>query len=106
MITFDDFSKLELNVGKILEAKEHPDADKLLILKVDVGTQTIQLVAGIKSAYSADELVGRSIVVLINLEPRKVRGHVSEGMLLAAQGSSTISLIVPDKEVEAGSTIR
>ena len=105
-ITFDDFLKLDLRTGTIKEASAHPDADKLLLLKVDIGEKEIQLVAGIKNSYSADELAGKQIAVLTNLEPRKIRGQLSEGMLLAAQGSERISILTTDKEVEPGSQIR
>jgi len=84
MITYDDFAKIELKTGRIIEAAEHPDADKLLVLKVDLGEKQIQLVAGIKAAYAPQELVGKTIVVLVNLEPRALRGVESQGMLLAA----------------------
>lgn len=106
MITYDDFAKLDIRIGTIIEADNHPDADKLLLLKVDVGAKQIQLVAGIKGFYSPQELAGKHIVVLANLEPRRIRGQVSEGMLLAAQGNDRISALVPDKEVEPGSQVR
>ena len=106
MITFDDFSKLELRIGTILEAQSHPDADKLLLLKVNIGEREIQLVAGIKESYAPEELPGKQIAVLANLEPRKIRGVFSQGMILAAQGKDGISLLVSDKGVEPGSTIR
>jgi len=106
MIGFDDFLKLDIRVGKILEASHHPDADKLLLLTVDIGEKQIQLVAGIKNSYHPEELTGKQIVVLTNLEPRSIRGQVSEGMLLAAQGKDFVSILVPDKEVEPGSQVR
>lgn len=106
MITVEDFLKLDIRIGKVVEADSHPDADKLLLLKVDIGEKQIQLVAGIKNFYNPQDLKGKYVVVLANLEPRNIRGQVSEGMLLAAQSSSVISVLMPDKEVEAGSKVR
>ncbi len=106
MITFEDFSKLEIRVGKILEVQAHPNADKLYVLRVNAGDKEIQIVAGIKKYYVQEELMGRQIVVLTNLEPRIVRGVESQGMLLAAQSLDTVRVIAPDREVEAGSIIR
>jgi len=106
MVNFDDFSKLELRVGKILEVDPHPDAEKLYLLKVDIGEKVIQMVAGIKPFYTPQQLENKLIVVLANLEPKNIRGASSEGMVLAAQGKDDVSLIVLDKEVDPGSTIR
>lgn len=106
MVNFDDFSKLDLKVGKILEASMHPDAEKLYLLKVDIGEKTIQLVAGIKPFYDPEQLENKLIVVLTNLEPKNIRGILSEGMVLAAQGKDDISLIISDKEIAVGSTIK
>jgi methionyl-tRNA synthetase len=105
MIDFDDFSKLDLRVGKILEAEFHPNAEKLYLLRVDVGEKIIQLVAGIKPFYTPDNLLGKLVVVLVNLSPKNIRGVLSEGMLLAAQAKDDVGLIVPDKEVSPGSVI-
>lgn len=106
MVTIEDFSKLKLKVGRIIEVSDHPRADKLYILKVDIGQKQIQLVAGIKNFYSKEELKDKLIVVLVNLEPKPLRGVVSEGMLLAAQDNNTVSILTPDKKVEPGSIIR
>jgi len=106
MINFDDFLKMDIRIGKVLNVEEHPNADKLYVLRVDIGEKEIQLVAGIKNYYAADELIGRNIVVLTNLEPRTLRGIESQGMLLAAQSEETISVLSPDKEVPAGSKVR
>ena len=105
MITFDDFTKLDLRVDKILEVNLHPDAEKLYLLRVDVGEKAIQLVAGIKPFYGADELVGKSVVVLVNLEQKSIRGSISEGMLLAAQGKEDLGVLSVDKDIAPGSTI-
>lgn len=105
MINFDDFSKLELRTGKILEINSHPNAEKLYVLKVDIGEKVIQLVAGIKPFYSHDDLAGKLVVVLTNLEPKDIRGVVSEGMLLAAQSKDDVSILISDKQIEPGSLI-
>ena len=106
MVGFDDFSKMDIRIGKILSASEHPNADKLYVHRVDIGEKEIQLVAGIKNYYAADELTGKDIVVLTNLEPRTLRGIESQGMLLAAQSEETISVLSPDREMPAGSKVR
>jgi len=106
MITFDEFSKLDLRVGKVLAVEPHPNAEKLYLLTVDIGEKTISLVAGIKPFYTAEELAGKSIVVLVNLELKNIRGVASEGMLLAAQSKDDVSVIVCDKKVEPGSRIK
>lgn len=105
MVNFDDFSKLDLRTGKILEADLHPDAEKLYLLKVDIGEKTIQLVAGIKPFYAPDQLIGKSVVVLANLAPKNIRGVLSEGMVLATQTKDDVSLITADKDVPPGSAI-
>lgn len=104
-ITFDEFLKLEIKVGEILNVREHPNADKLLILEVDTGEKR-QLVAGIKDYYPAKELKGKRIIVLCNLEPREIRGVKSEGMLLAAEDKRGVSLLIPDRKRERGVRIR
>jgi len=106
MVTFDDFTKMDIRVGKIVEVALHPNADKLYLLKVDIGEKVIQLVAGIRPYYSIDDLKDKYGIVLANLEPREIRGCVSEGMLLAAQGTSTTSILTPLTAVEPGSKIR
>ncbi len=83
-ITIDDFEKIELVVGKILEARKHPKADKLLVIKVDIGTEVRQIVSGISKWYNPDDLVGKKVVVVKNLKPIKLRGEESCGMLLCA----------------------
>tara|TARA_B100000315_G_scaffold242528_1_gene264800 strand:+ start:6225 stop:6545 length:321 start_codon:yes stop_codon:yes gene_type:complete len=105
MINFDDFTKLDLRIGKIIEADFHPDADKLLLLKVDIGDKQIQLVAGIKEFYTPSELPGKKVVVLTNLEPRKIRGCESEGMVLVAKDEDSLGLIVPEKDIAVASKI-
>ncbi len=106
MVTLDDFKKLELKVAKIIEVKEHPNADRLYVITVDLGGREKQLVAGLKGHYRQDELKGKQIIVIDNLEPAVIRGIKSEGMLLAAQDEERISILVPEKEVKLGSNVR
>ena len=84
-IQFEDFLKVQLKVGEIVEAEKHPNADRLLALKVEVGEERPRsIVAGIAAKYAAEDLLGKKIVIVANLKPRKLRGGLSEGMLLAA----------------------
>lgn len=107
VVKYDDFAKLDLRVGNIMEAKAHPNADKLVVLQVRIGDEVRQIVAGIKGHYEPEKLVGKQIVVVTNLEPRKVRGETSNGMLLAASdGSGNLALLTPDKTIAAGSQVR
>lgn len=95
---FDDFSKIRLTVAEIIKAEPHPNADKLIKLQIRLGDREKQICAGIRAYYQPEELVGRRIVVVDNLEPRKLRGEVSNGMLLAAHGpDDSISLVTLDK---------
>lgn len=106
MVNYEDFSKLELKVGKIVEAADHPNADRLYVLKVDVGGRVLQMVAGVKGSYSLEDLKGKQVAVLANLEPKPLRGVESHGMVLAAQSSQGTRIIVPENEVEVGSIIK
>ena len=106
MIAFDDFKKVELKIAKIVEAEEVAGAEKLLKLQIDLGTEKRQIVAGIKKSYQAKDLIGREIVVVVNLEPRMVMGIESNGMLLAASDEGGPVLLRPDKDVPPGSGIR
>lgn len=106
VVTFDEFKKLELRVGKVLSAEKVEGADKLLKLMVDIGTEERQVVAGIAKWYSPEDLVGRQVVMIANLAPAKIRGVESRGMLLAADLDGAAVLLQPDKEVPVGSTVR
>lgn len=106
MITYEDFKKLELIVAQIKEVKEHPNADRLYVLKVDTGKEEKQLVAGIRANYKPEDLVGRKIIVLNNLEPAVIRGETSNGMLLAATGENGPVFLSPEKDVPAGSIVK
>jgi len=106
MITFDDFKKLEIRIGKILSAEKVEGTDKLLKLEMDFGTEKRQLVAGIAESYQPDQVVGKEIPVLMNLEPRSIRGVESQGMILAADVAGKPALLHPDGEVPPGSEVR
>ena len=106
-INYDDFAKLDLRVATVLECKPHPNADKLLVLQIDLGTEKRQICAGLRQHYHAEQLVGKQIVVVANLAPRQMRGEVSQGMLLAATDPATSKVIVvsPGEAVAAGSKV-
>jgi len=106
MITFEDFKKLEIKIGRILSAKRVEGTDKLMELLVDIGTEERTLVAGIAQSYSSDELTGKLIAVLVNLEPKKMRGITSHGMILAADMEGRPVLLHPDRDVLPGSEVR
>jgi methionine--tRNA ligase beta chain len=107
-ITYDDFAKLEFRVATIVEAKVHPNADKLLVLQVDLGAEKRQICAGIRAYYTPEQLVGKQVVVVANLEPRPLRGEISQGMLLAAteEASGRVVIITPMENVAAGSGVK
>jgi methionyl-tRNA synthetase len=94
-------SGLDIRVGKVISAEDHPDADKLVVLKVDVGEER-QIVAGIKKHYPVDQLPGKGLLVVCNLEPAKLRGVESNGMLLAADAGEVVSLLAPPAGAKPG----
>lgn len=104
-ITIDDFKKIDLRVAKILDAQRVAGADKLLKLKVTLGLEERQLVAGIAQYYTPEELVGKQIIVVANLEPAVIRGVQSQGMLLAAVSEGKVILATMDAEVDPGSKL-
>ena len=106
MVTLEDFKKLELIVAQIKEVKEHPNADRLYVLKVDTGKEVKQLVAGIRKAYSKEELIGRRIVMINNLEPALIRGEESQGMILAASDENNLSVLGVQKDIALGSMVK
>lgn len=107
LIGIEDFVKVKLRVGRVLEAKEHPNADKLLVLKVDLGTEQRQIVAGIRAFYKPEQLIGRNIIVVANLAPRMMRGEESQGMLLAASPAdrSQVVVLTTETEIAPGSSV-
>ena len=105
-ISIQDFSEIDLRVAEITAVEEHPNADKLLVLKVDAGDGEKQLVAGIKNHYSAEELIGRKIIIVNNLAPAVLRGVESQGMLLAAKDDDKVVLLTTEKDVKPGSRVQ
>lgn len=105
MISFEDFQKVEMKVGKVLSAEKVEGTDKLVKIEIDIG-ETRTMVAGIMPDYSPENIVGKQIVVVMNLEPRTIKGIESNAMLLAAvEEGDKVTLIVPDKEVKPGTAI-
>ena len=105
-ITFDDFGKLQFQVGEIIACEEVKKSRKLLCSQVKIGSQVRQIVSGIKSHYSAEEMVGKKVMVVTNLKPAKLAGILSEGMILCAEDADgKLSLMVPEKEMPAGAEI-
>jgi len=104
-ITIDDFAKLDLKVVEIVKAKEHPKADKLLVLQVDTGNEKRQVVSGIKEFYSPENLVGKKAILIANLKPIKLRGEESHGMLLAAEKNGKLTLVSTLEDIEAGAIV-
>ena len=105
-VSYDDFARLQFQVGEILSCEAVPKADKLLCSQVKIGSQVRQIVSGIRSSYTPEEMVGKKVMVLVNLEPRKIRGLVSEGMLLCAEDENgVLSLVTPEKKMPAGAEI-
>jgi len=106
MATIEDFRKLELKVAQIKEVIEHPNADKLYILTLDLGDRTKQVVAGIRGSYQKEELVGKQVVLVDNLEPAVLRGVESQGMILAASDENGISAVSPLRQMKLGSIVK
>jgi methionyl-tRNA synthetase len=104
-ISFDEFKKMELRVGRITEVREHPNADKLYVIQIDVGGRTVQTCAGLKGYYSAEELQGKLVACVCNLAPAVLRGERSEAMMLAAQAGEKVVLLAPESDIAVGSTI-
>ena len=105
-ITFDDFEKMQFQVGEIIACEEVPKSKKLLCSQVKIGSQVKQIVSGIKQHYSAEEMVGKKVMVLVNLKPAKLAGVLSEGMLLCAEDADgNLALLTPEKDMPAGAEI-
>ena len=107
MITIDDFSKIELKTGRVVSAEPIEGSEKLLKLQVDLGEGSPrQILSGIAKYYQAADLVGKQITIIANLEPRTMMGLESQGMVLAAGDGETVSLLMPDKDMPAGSSVK
>ncbi|CAN5659007.1 methionine--tRNA ligase [soil metagenome] len=106
-VSLDDFARLELRVAEVLEARPHPKADKLLVLSVKLGPETRTIVSGIKEHYRAEDLTGKKVVIVANLKPVKLRGILSQGMILAAEdGEGKLSVATLDRDMASGSEVR
>ncbi|MFH1858024.1 MAG: methionine--tRNA ligase subunit beta [Candidatus Omnitrophota bacterium] len=105
MATIDDFKKLDLRVARILEVQDHPNADKLYVLTVDAGGVKKKIVAGIRTYYTKEALLGKYCVLVNNLDPVTLRGVESQGMLLAAKDAQQLSIVTIEKDIALGSPI-
>lgn len=105
LIGIDDFSKIELKVGKILECEKHPKADKLLVFKIDLGTEVRQIVSGIRKYYSETDLIGKKVAVVTNLKPVNLRGVESNGMILAASNDENLTVLTVLEDIKEGTKI-
>lgn len=107
MTTIDDFKKLDIRIGKVISAEKIEGSDKLLKLIFDFGTERRQIIAGIATSYpDCTALVGKEMPVIVNLEPRMLRGHESQGMILATSDENGIVILNPEREVMPGSTVK
>jgi methionyl-tRNA synthetase len=106
MITIEQFQQVELRVATVKEAAPHPNADRLLVLKVDLGGEERQIVAGIRAHYEPESLVGTQVVVVANLAPATLRGVESQGMLLAASAEGALAVVRPAAPMPAGAVVR
>ncbi len=106
MATLEEFKKLELRVADIVAVEDHPQADRLYVIRIDLGGREKQIVAGIKGSYSKEELVGKQVVVVDNLDPAILRGVESQAMLLAAQDAEGTVIITPLRKTAVGSVVK
>ncbi|MDZ4182294.1 MAG: methionine--tRNA ligase subunit beta, partial [Candidatus Cloacimonadaceae bacterium] len=106
MISYDDFDKMDIRVAQVLEARNVPKTDKLLHLKVDIGSEQRELVAGIAEHYKPEDLLGKQVIMLVNLEPRKIRGIVSHGMILAVHSDGKLHITSPSGDCSPGSIVK
>ena len=106
MVTVEDFKKLELKIAEIKEVNDHPNADRLYVITLDTGDKTKQVVAGIKNYYRKEDLVGKQVVVVDNMEPAMLRGVESQGMILAASDETGIVIVGPQRNVKLGSIVK
>lgn len=106
MITIEEFKKLNIKIARIKEVIDHPGADRLYIIRVVIGEEEREVVAGIKKAYNKEELVGKLVAIVENLEPAVIRGVESKGMILAAQDGETLAVLSPDRPVAPGAIVK
>ncbi|MCX5693409.1 MAG: hypothetical protein NTX47_07035 [Candidatus Omnitrophica bacterium] len=106
MITIEEFKKLNIRIARIKEITDHPNADRLYVVRVVIGDEEREVVAGIKKWYSKEELLGKLVAVVENLEPAVIRGVESKGMILATQDGETLAVLSPDRPVAPGSLVK
>ncbi|HAM41610.1 MAG TPA: methionine--tRNA ligase subunit beta [Candidatus Omnitrophica bacterium] len=107
VVTVDEFKKIQLKIATVLSAELHPQADRLLLLKLDVGGgETRQVVAGIRGSYEPSSLIGKQVVVVANLKPATIRGVESQGMVLAASTETSLTLVTTDRPAQVGSLVK
>jgi methionyl-tRNA synthetase len=105
MVSFEQFKEMDIRIGEVLEVEEVEGADKLYLLTVDIGDETRKLIAGIKPWYTREDLVGKNVVILANLEPKVIRGVESNGMVLATLSEGKLSILTTDRESKPGSKV-
>ena len=106
MVSIEDFQKLEFIIARIKEVRPHPNADRLYVVNVETGSGERQLVAGIRPSYTPEQLTGKRVVIVSNLQPATIRGEESQGMILAASDESGHSVLMPDRDVALGSKVK
>jgi len=104
-VKFEDFKKLNIRIARILKVEDHPNADRLYLVTVSTGEAEKTIVAGIRPYYKKEELEGKSIVIIDNLEPADIRGVVSNGMMLVAKDESSLAVLIPERAVKIGSPV-
>ena len=107
VISMQDFAKIKLRIGRVIDVSDHPNADKLMVMKVDLGDEQRQLCAGLKGYYTPEQLMGKNLVIVTNLPPRTMRGVESNGMLLAAvtPGYSQVVVLTTESDIPPGSEV-
>lgn len=106
MASYEDFQKLDIKVAEIESVTPHPNADRLYVLGIKVGEAHKQIVAGIRAHYTEEQLKGKKIVIIDNLEPAVIRGVESQGMLLAASDAATLTLVIPERPISDGAKVK
>jgi methionyl-tRNA synthetase len=104
-ISFEEWKKVDLRIAKIIDVKDHPNADKLYVIKISLGNEERTIVAGIKPWYKTEELIGKKVVIVANLQPKNLRGIESRGMLLAAEYENNVVLLTIDKDIAEGAKV-
>jgi methionyl-tRNA synthetase len=105
-ITLEDFMKMDLRIAEILSVAPHPNADRLYLLEIRVGETVKQIVAGIRAFYTEEQLKGKKVLVVNNLQPATIRGVESQGMLLVASEGDQLSLMVPERDLPSGARVK